>query len=122
MLRSGAASSEVLKREVLALSRDLLAERTKVRALSEELENPLNVHRCIFSLPQHANPAEELGVLLHAAASTHTLGGAQASCAPQSLWNAACLVGLNPEKCHCDDPATGLYRSRPDWGSYESDV
>ena len=73
VLRSGAASSEVLKREVLALSRDLLAERTKVRALSEELENPLNVHRWIFSLPQHAYPAEELGVLLHAAASTHTL-------------------------------------------------
>ena len=28
------------------LNRELLAERTKVKALGEELENPLNVHRC----------------------------------------------------------------------------
>ncbi|KAI8476303.1 MAG: flagellar associated protein [Monoraphidium minutum] len=45
VLRSGAANVDVLKREVAGLGRSLLAERTKVKALSEELENPLNVHR-----------------------------------------------------------------------------
>jgi hypothetical protein len=35
----------VLRREVAALGRALLAERAKVRALSDELECPLNVHR-----------------------------------------------------------------------------
>lgn len=34
-----------LKKEVFQLQRELLQERTKVKALSEELENPLNVHR-----------------------------------------------------------------------------
>lgn len=34
-----------LKRQVFQLQRDLLQERTKVKALSEELENPMNVHR-----------------------------------------------------------------------------
>mmetsp|Transcript_87719 Transcript_87719/g.246441 ORF Transcript_87719/g.246441 Transcript_87719/m.246441 type:complete len:868 (-) Transcript_87719:149-2752(-) len=33
------------KKEVYHLQRDLLQERTKVKALSEELENPMNVHR-----------------------------------------------------------------------------
>merc|ERR1719482_1919262 len=33
------------KREVFQLQRELLRERTKVKALSEELENPINVHR-----------------------------------------------------------------------------
>lgn len=32
--------------QVHHLNRELLAERTRVKALSEELENPLNVHRC----------------------------------------------------------------------------
>ncbi|GBF96803.1 flagellar associated protein [Raphidocelis subcapitata] len=45
VLRSGAANVEALKREVASLGRALLGERTKVRALSEELETPLNVHR-----------------------------------------------------------------------------
>ena len=36
---------DALKREVHRLGRELLQERTKVKALSEELENPLNVHR-----------------------------------------------------------------------------
>lgn len=36
---------EDLKREVLQLQRELLQEKTKVTALSEELENPMNVHR-----------------------------------------------------------------------------
>jgi chromosome segregation ATPase len=34
-----------LKRDVLVLQKELLQERTKVTALSEELENPMNVHR-----------------------------------------------------------------------------
>lgn len=45
VLRAGAANVDVLKREVAGLGRQLLGERTKVRALSEELETPLNVHR-----------------------------------------------------------------------------
>jgi len=39
------SSIDDLKREVYQLQRELLQERTKVKALSEELENPLNVHR-----------------------------------------------------------------------------
>merc|ERR1712228_677302 len=34
-----------LKKMVYHLQRELLQERTKVKALSEELENPMNVHR-----------------------------------------------------------------------------
>merc|ERR1711865_99170 len=34
-----------LKAEKIALERELLEEKTKVKALSEELENPMNVHR-----------------------------------------------------------------------------
>jgi DNA repair exonuclease SbcCD ATPase subunit len=34
-----------LKKACLALEKDLLTERTKIRALSEELDRPLNVHR-----------------------------------------------------------------------------
>jgi chromosome segregation ATPase len=36
---------EALKNEVYHVQRELLQERIKVKALSEELENPLNVHR-----------------------------------------------------------------------------
>jgi len=36
---------ESLKNEVYHVQRELLQERTKVKALSEELENPMNVHR-----------------------------------------------------------------------------
>ena len=36
---------EQFKREILQLQRELLQEKTKVTALSEELENPMNVHR-----------------------------------------------------------------------------
>ncbi len=53
-LRSTVANSDILKREVHHLNRELLQERTKVKALSEELENPLNVHRwkktCAYAL------------------------------------------------------------------------
>merc|ERR1712127_831484 len=34
-----------LKKDIFSLQRELLRERTKVKALSEELENPMNVHR-----------------------------------------------------------------------------
>jgi len=40
-----AVNIEDLKKEVYHLQRELLQERTKVKALSEELENPMNVHR-----------------------------------------------------------------------------
>ena len=36
---------EELRRQVLHLQKELLQEKTKVTALSEELENPMNVHR-----------------------------------------------------------------------------
>lgn len=39
------ANMDALKNEVYHLQRELLQERTKVKALSEELENPMNVHR-----------------------------------------------------------------------------
>merc|ERR1719181_609113 len=34
-----------LRRELIAAQRELLQEKTKVKALSEELKNPMNVHR-----------------------------------------------------------------------------
>eukprot|EP00164_Ancoracysta_twista_P002083 GFYU01002746.1.p1 GENE.GFYU01002746.1~~GFYU01002746.1.p1 ORF type:complete len:871 (-),score=408.33 GFYU01002746.1:57-2669(-) len=39
------SNMDTLKKEVYHLQKDLLQERTKVKALSEELENPMNVHR-----------------------------------------------------------------------------
>ncbi|KAI5082160.1 hypothetical protein GOP47_0001903 [Adiantum capillus-veneris] len=45
VLQGSVQNIQVLKREVHNLGRELLQERTKVKALSEELENPLNVHR-----------------------------------------------------------------------------
>ena len=44
-LLGSTANLETLRNEVYQLQRELLQERTKVRALSEELENPINVHR-----------------------------------------------------------------------------
>ena len=38
-------STQVLKTEAARLQRDLLSEQTKVKALSDELETPLNIHR-----------------------------------------------------------------------------
>mmetsp|Transcript_10496 Transcript_10496/g.14578 ORF Transcript_10496/g.14578 Transcript_10496/m.14578 type:complete len:910 (-) Transcript_10496:315-3044(-) len=38
-------SNETLKNELYSTQRELLQEKTKVKALSEELENPMNVHR-----------------------------------------------------------------------------
>ncbi|EPT29809.1 flagellar associated protein [Toxoplasma gondii ME49] len=43
--RGKVACVDDLKREVYQLQRELLQERTKVKALSESLENPMNVHR-----------------------------------------------------------------------------
>merc|ERR1712113_868915 len=43
--RQQVANIDDLKKEVYQLQRELLQERTKVKALSEELENPMNVHR-----------------------------------------------------------------------------
>lgn len=43
--RHQVGQSDELKREVYHLQRELLQEKTKVKALSEELENPMNVHR-----------------------------------------------------------------------------
>jgi hypothetical protein len=34
-----------LKKEINSLEKDILSEKTKVQALQDELENPLNVHR-----------------------------------------------------------------------------
>ena len=33
------------RRDVYRLQRDLLRERTRCKALEEELENPMNIHR-----------------------------------------------------------------------------
>lgn len=45
VLRSSVQNIDILKREVHHLSRELLRERAKLKALSEELETPMNVHR-----------------------------------------------------------------------------
>merc|ERR1712127_1105319 len=45
LLSSSVSSIDSLRNEVYHLQRELLQERTKVKALSEELENPMNVHR-----------------------------------------------------------------------------
>eukprot|EP01086_Lenisia_limosa_P012042 TRINITY_DN3928_c0_g1_i1.p1 TRINITY_DN3928_c0_g1~~TRINITY_DN3928_c0_g1_i1.p1 ORF type:complete len:819 (-),score=286.88 TRINITY_DN3928_c0_g1_i1:260-2716(-) len=45
VIKSSATHVDNLKNEVYHLQRELLQERTKVKALSEELENPMNIHR-----------------------------------------------------------------------------
>merc|ERR1712167_393832 len=45
LLSSSVSSIDSLRNEVYHLQRELLSELTKVKALSEELENPMNVHR-----------------------------------------------------------------------------
>ena len=52
ILKNSVANIDILKHEVHCLGRELLQERTKVKALSEELENPLNVHRLVHLLSQ----------------------------------------------------------------------
>eukprot|EP00620_Florenciella_sp_RCC1587_P017235 CAMPEP_0182572826 /NCGR_PEP_ID=MMETSP1324-20130603/17912_1 /TAXON_ID=236786 /ORGANISM="Florenciella sp., Strain RCC1587" /LENGTH=946 /DNA_ID=CAMNT_0024787841 /DNA_START=180 /DNA_END=3021 /DNA_ORIENTATION=+ len=43
--KGSTAQLDDLKPELVAAQRELLQEKTKVKALSEELENPMNVHR-----------------------------------------------------------------------------
>jgi chromosome segregation ATPase len=45
LLQKTVANVDDLKREVYHLQRELLRERTRCKALEEELENPMNVHR-----------------------------------------------------------------------------
>jgi hypothetical protein len=45
LLQKSVANIEDLKKELHAAQRDLLHERTRCRALEEELETPMNVHR-----------------------------------------------------------------------------
>ncbi|XP_071828537.1 cilia- and flagella-associated protein 58-like [Apostichopus japonicus] len=45
ILNKNVANVDDLKREVYHLQRELLRERTRCKALEEELENPMNIHR-----------------------------------------------------------------------------
>merc|ERR1712025_540433 len=45
ILTKSVASVEDLRREVYYTQRELLRERTRCKALEEELENPMNIHR-----------------------------------------------------------------------------
>jgi len=44
-VRGSRVTSLLSRAQVAGLGKALLCERTKVRALSDELEHPLNVHR-----------------------------------------------------------------------------
>ncbi len=44
-LRKSSQNIEELKKEVLSLQKDLLQEKTRVKTLKSEMENPLNIHR-----------------------------------------------------------------------------
>ena len=44
-LQEKVTNTEQLKREVFHVQRELLRERTRCRALEDEIENPINVHR-----------------------------------------------------------------------------
>ena len=45
IVTSKASEIEELRNEIVKLNRDILTEKLQVKALSEELENPLNYHR-----------------------------------------------------------------------------
>ena len=45
ILQKSVANVDDLRREVYHLQRELLRERTRCKALEEELENPMNIHR-----------------------------------------------------------------------------
>merc|ERR1719423_299770 len=45
ILNKHVSSVDELRKEIFHTQRELLRERTKARALAEELENPMNVHR-----------------------------------------------------------------------------
>ena len=44
-LQKSSQNMEEMKKEVLQLQKDLLQEKTKVKSLQTEMENPLNIHR-----------------------------------------------------------------------------
>ena len=46
ILMKEAQKIPLFKNEIYSLQSELIEEKLKVKALSEELENPLNVHRC----------------------------------------------------------------------------
>ena len=50
ILKRQVKNIDALKAEMIALEKELMEERTKVKALSEELENPMNVHVSTKSL------------------------------------------------------------------------
>ena len=45
LLQSETVNVDGLRQEIYRLQRDLLRERTRVKVLEEELENPMNIHR-----------------------------------------------------------------------------
>jgi chromosome segregation ATPase len=45
ILKNTLSNADELRREIFNTQKELLKERTKCRALAEELENPLNIHR-----------------------------------------------------------------------------
>lgn len=45
IVKSQASQIDDLRKEIISLNKQLLTERLSVKALSEELENPLNYHR-----------------------------------------------------------------------------
>ena len=45
ILTKSVSNVEELRREVYNMQRELLRERTRCKALEEELENPMNIHR-----------------------------------------------------------------------------
>ena len=45
LIKGGSTNSGKIKRELVQKERELFQEKVKVKALAEELENPLNVHR-----------------------------------------------------------------------------
>ena len=45
ILLQSVKSCDEVRRQVFTTQRELLRERTRCRALEEELENPMNIHR-----------------------------------------------------------------------------
>lgn len=44
-LRNSAVDIEPIKQEIYQLQKDLIEEKSKTRALTQELQQPMNVHR-----------------------------------------------------------------------------
>ena len=49
LLHRTVANVDELRREVHHTQRELIKERTRCKALEEELENPMNVHRLVYT-------------------------------------------------------------------------